>query len=80
MFNKVNIKLLFLLFLPIFSSNAQSGLSPYIVLLGNVQDAGSPHMGCKKKCCEKLFNNPDPTRKVISIGIVDPKEKKFFKK
>jgi len=78
MLYKVKVKLFFLLFLPVFSFNAQSGLSPYIVLLGNVQDAGSPHMGCQKKCCEKLFNNPDPTRKVISIGIVDPKEKKFW--
>jgi pyrroloquinoline quinone biosynthesis protein B len=70
-----NILLLYFLFGNYWS---QDSSNPYLLILGTVQDAGSPHMGCQKKCCEKLFNNPDPTRKVISIGIVDPKEKKFW--
>ncbi len=49
-----------------------------LVILGTVQDAGSPHIACKKKCCASLFENPDPLRKVVSLGIVDPKNKKTF--
>ena len=53
-------------------SNAQS---PFLVVLGTTQDGGSPHLGCSKKCCEMLFSSPDPSRKVVSLGIVDPIEK-----
>ena len=52
--------------------------NPFVVILGNIQDAGSPHMGCEKSCCKNLFENPDPNRKVISLGIVDPIEKKYW--
>jgi len=45
--------------------------SIYLTVLGNVQDAGSPHMGCKKDCCASLFGNPDPMRKVVSLGLID---------
>ena len=45
---------------------------PNLLILGNVQDAGSPHMGCDKLCCKDLFENPDKTRMVVSIGISDP--------
>ena len=43
---------------------------PSLVVLGTVQDAGSPHIACKKDCCKELFENPDPTRKVVSLGLV----------
>lgn len=42
-----------------------------LVVLGNLQDAGSPHIGCTKSCCAKLFKKPDTNRKVVSLGIVD---------
>jgi pyrroloquinoline quinone biosynthesis protein B len=51
---------------------------PFLVVLGTVQDAGSPHPGCIKDCCEELFDNPDPKRKVVSLGIVDPENEKTF--
>ena len=51
---------------------------PYIIVLGTIQDAGSPHMGCEKSCCINLFKNPDPNRKVVSLGLVDPLEKKYW--
>ena len=35
-------------------------------------------MGCEKSCCKNLFENSDPNRKVISLGIVDPSEKKYW--
>ena len=45
---------------------------PSLVVLGTIQDAGSPHIACKKECCKSLFENPDPSRKVVSLGLIDP--------
>ncbi len=47
----------------------QEGVS--LVVLGTAQDGGSPHIGCKKKCCAELWANPNDTRKVVSLGIID---------
>lgn len=67
------------IYLFIFSfSFSQKESFPYIVVLGTIQDAGSPHMGCEKSCCISLFKNPDPNRKVVSLGLVDPSEKKYW--
>lgn len=49
-----------------------------LVILGNVQDGGSPHIGCTKACCINLFKHPDPNRKVVSLGVVDPKNQKKY--
>lgn len=49
-----------------------------LIILGTVQDAGSPQIGCKKDCCKDLFTNPDPNRKVVSLGVVDTKNKATF--
>lgn len=49
-----------------------------LVVLGTIQDGGSPHIGCKKKCCKDFFNNPDPQRRVVSLGLIDPTAKKTF--
>ena len=57
---------------------AQKSTSTYLIVLGTVQDAGSPHIACNKKCCETLFTNPDPTRMVVSLGIVDSENKKTW--
>ena len=54
------------------TSTSLSETFPSLVILGNVQDAGSPHVACKKECCKALFANPDPTRKVVSLGLIDP--------
>lgn len=50
-------------------------VTPSIIVLGNVQDGGSPHIGCTKACCKELFANPDPTRMVSSLGLIDPENK-----
>lgn len=49
-----------------------------LIILGNVQDAGSPHIACKKECCRVLFQNPDDSRKVVSLGVVDPENKRKY--
>lgn len=58
------------------ASAPKSGVSLYI--LGTAQDGGSPHIGCKKECCSILFENPDPERKVVSLGVVDHENSKSF--
>ncbi len=49
-----------------------------VVVLGTVQDAGSPHIGCRKACCERLHREPDPSRKVVCLGIIDPLAQKKY--
>lgn len=49
-----------------------------LVILGTVQDAGSPHINCQKECCAELFENPDKERKVVSLGLVDGISEKSF--
>ncbi len=47
-----------------------------LIILGTLQDGGSPHAGCTKTCCQKLFTRPDSSRRVVSIGLVDRVNKK----
>lgn len=42
-----------------------------LVILGTIQDGGSPHIGCKKECCKDLWSHPDKSRKVVSLGLID---------
>ncbi len=53
-------------------------LSVSLIVLGTIQDAGSPQLGCKKDCCDQLFLNPDPERKVSSLGLVDRENDKSY--
>ncbi len=52
--------------------------STSLIVLGTVQDAGSPHIACKKPCCNELFTHPDIQRQVVSLGIIDPQNKKSY--
>ncbi|MEM8845643.1 MAG: MBL fold metallo-hydrolase [Bacteroidota bacterium] len=58
------------------SLTALDGITLHV--LGTVQDGGSPHINCQRKCCKLLFENPDDTRKVVSLGIVDHSSKKTY--
>lgn len=49
-----------------------------LVVLGTIQDGGSPHIACTKDCCKDLFLHPDKNRKVVSIGIIDPENEKKY--
>jgi pyrroloquinoline quinone biosynthesis protein B len=49
-----------------------------LIVLGNVQDGGSPHIACKKDCCRELFESPDQDRKVVCLGLVDEDEQKTY--
>jgi pyrroloquinoline quinone biosynthesis protein B len=57
---------------PLTQPEIKSDNGPSLIVLGIFQDGGSPHIGCNKDCCKNLFLNPDPTRMVASLGLVDP--------
>ncbi len=52
--------------------------APELVILGTLQDGGSPHMGCSKQCCAPLLKAPDPSRKVVSLGVLEPGLEKTY--
>ena len=76
--------ILLLLFLDTFSFYGKQELTdkkiagPSLIVLGTIQDGGSPHIGCTRACCRDLFEHPDPTRKVVSLGVMDPQNKKTW--
>ena len=45
---------------------------PYILILGNAQDAGYPQIACQKECCQRIYKNHTYKRLISSIAIVDP--------
>lgn len=49
-----------------------------LVILGTVQDAGSPHVGCEKECCSNLSLEEKGRRRVSCIGLFDRVEQKTF--
>ena len=55
---------------------SNSGVS--LVVLGTVQDAGSPHIACDKDCCKVLFETADAARKVVSFGLIDADARKTY--
>lgn len=55
---------------------SDSGVS--LIVLGTVQDAGSPHIACEKDCCKVLFETADAVRKVVSLGLVDADAHKSY--
>lgn len=57
---------------------APTGPSVKLVILGTVQDAGSPQIACEKDCCKDLQKYPDITRNVVALGLVDGLHKKSY--
>lgn len=49
-----------------------------LVILGTIQDAGSPQIGCNKACCTNLFKNPDYNRQIVSLGLIDTPSNKTY--
>ncbi len=49
-----------------------------LIILGTIQDGGSPHIACNRDCCADLFENPDKNRKVTSVGVVDFENNKKY--
>lgn len=45
--------------------------STSLIVLGTIQDAGFPHIACKKVCCKDLFSISDKDRQVVALGLID---------
>ena len=48
--------------------------APYVVVLGVAQDAGFPQAGCRKPCCQSVWQAPETGKSVVSLAIVDPQQ------
>ena len=65
----------FSLFFSAFFTYSQTSESDYIQVLGIVQDAGYPHIGCEKDCCKAV----SPGDYFVScIGLVDKTNNKRY--
>ena len=57
--------------------NSVNGQSEFIYILGNVQDAGLPHIGCEHKFCKEKFNEFEEYF-TTSIAVIDPLNKNYI--
>ena len=65
----------FIVFFTFFSNAQKQSESDYVQILGIVQDAGYPHIGCEKDCCELV----KPGDYFVScIGLVDKANNKRY--
>ena len=71
--NKLSIVILILSISVVFSQNNHS---PFIYVLGNVQDAGLPHIGCDEKICINAFNEKKHYY-VTSLALVDTENQEY---
>jgi len=70
-----SFSLSFSLIFLVFFSYSQPSESDYIQVLGIVQDAGYPHIGCEKDCCEQV----SPGDYFVScLGLVDKTNNKRY--
>ncbi|WP_158973619.1 MBL fold metallo-hydrolase [Cellulophaga sp. L1A9] len=53
------------------ADETRSQENTFLKILGTIQDAGSPHIGCTKDCCKDLFDHSDKNGQVVALGLVD---------
>ncbi len=51
---------------------AQHSDDPFLTVLGIAQDAGIPHAGCRKACCNDRWSDSAPRVYATCLGMVDP--------
>jgi len=42
-----------------------------LIVLGTLQDAGAPHIGCQRACCRPFFESGTEGGRVVSLGLLD---------
>ena len=52
--------------------------TPYLYVLGVVQDAGYPQAGCLAPHCLPGWQDVRKRRGAVSLGLIDPQAKKKF--
>lgn len=53
------------------NTQQKNKMQQYVTVLGIAQDAGYPHIGCKKECCLDYYQGKFRKQKVVSLGLVD---------
>ena len=74
-----SVNIIFSIVILIFSISfvfAQNKNSPFIYVLGNVQDAGLPHIGCESKICIEAFNEKKQYY-VTSLALIDKENQEY---
>jgi len=74
-----SIKIIYSIVILIFSISfvfSQNNNSPFIYVLGNVQDAGLPHIACDQEICVNAFIEKKEYY-VTSLALVDPKDNEY---
>jgi len=74
-----SIKKIFSIVILIFSISlvfSQNNNAPFIYVLGNVQDAGLPHIGCESKICLDAFKEKKQYY-VTSIALIDKENQEY---
>jgi len=60
-------------------ASAQGGAGEVtLVVLGNAQDGGYPHIGCTREDCRNLFLRPASGHHVVALGVVDAQSGEQF--
>lgn len=76
--------ILFLLWFFIFHGTSialfgqQASSKATLKVLGTVQDGGSPHLGCKKKCCASLTFSQKKYRKITALAVTQNTSSMLF--
>lgn len=50
----------------------------FLVVLGIVQDAGYPQIGCEKECCKAYWNGKEEKKYVTCLALVDRKTNQYW--
>jgi pyrroloquinoline quinone biosynthesis protein B len=50
----------------------------YLVVLGVAQDGGYPHAGCRRQCCQLVYDGKQKPRSPVCLGIVDAENQKLY--
>lgn len=62
----------------------QAALAPspadelYLVVLGVAQDGGYPHAGCRRDCCQQVYDGKQSSKTPVCLGIVDRTNQKLY--
>ena len=50
----------------------------FLVVLGVMQDAGYPQLGCEKECCNAFWQGKESKKHVVSLALVDKTLNKYW--
>ena len=50
----------------------------YLVVLGIAQDGGYPHAGCRRDCCQQVYDGKQAPKSPVCLGIVDLTNQKLY--